>query len=112
MKKFAIVNSNAVVENIVVSEEYSAIEFLLGFDKLIIEETEATGVPFIGATYRQDKAKFMPYRPFDTWSFNDETWAWEAPIAKPEAQEGFLLTWDGLANNWTEIAIPTEEPSE
>lgn len=103
MKRFAIVNKSGVVENIVISEEYRAIEFLLGANNLIIEETEVTGVAFIGATYRQDKEKFMPYRPFDTWSFNGELWQWEAPVSMPT--DGKPYFWNGLTNNWAEVIV-------
>ena len=105
MNKYAIVNSLGLIENIVVSDEKEAVDFIFSANKIVVKETESTGVPFIGAAYRQDKEKFMPYRPFDTWNFNEELWAWEAPIAKPEAADGKIVVWDGLQNNWKEISI-------
>jgi hypothetical protein len=105
MNKYAIVNSLGLIENIIVSEEKEAVDFLFGANKIVVMETEATGIAFIGATYRQDKEKFMPYRPFDTWIFNEESWSWEAPIAKPEVADGKIAVWDGLQNNWVEISM-------
>ena len=56
------------------------------------------GVPFrknyagAGFTYDQDRDAFIPPRSFPSWTLDEATCQWEAPVPKPE---------DGL-HNWNE----------
>ena len=47
----------------------------------------------IGYTYDRKKDAFIAPKPFDSWTLNEDTCQWEAPIAKPT---------DGQEYNWNE----------
>ena len=70
------------------------------------------GTPFrgnyagIGYEYREDLDAFVGPKPFESWSLNEETFLWEAPVPKPVG--GNLYSWDEDAGNWTEITDETQ----
>ena len=71
------------------------------------------GVPFrgtyacIGYTYDAVADKFYPPRPFTSWSFNETTYEWEAPVTKPN--DGLDYTWNESDQAW-ELADPGPQP--
>lgn len=56
------------------------------------------GTPFrgnyagIGDTYDADNDVFYAPQPFSSWTLNESTWVWEAPITKPDDGNSYL--WD------------------
>jgi hypothetical protein len=65
------------------------------------------GTPFrknyagIGFFYDETKDAFIPPKPFESWTLNEETCLWEAPIAKPE--DGLIYIWNEDTQNWEEF---------
>ena len=65
------------------------------------------GTPFrknyggIGYTYDQTKDAFIPPKPFDSWTLNETTCIWEAPVAYPS--DGKDYEWDESSTSWKEI---------
>lgn len=55
----------------------------------------------VGFTYDKDKDAFIPPQPYASWTLNDETCLWEAPVAYPD--DGKLYTWDEDTTNWVEV---------
>jgi hypothetical protein len=64
------------------------------------------GTPFrknyagIGYTYDQTRDAFIPPKPFDSWTLNEDTCRWEAPVAYPT--DGKIYIWDETITNWVE----------
>ena len=58
----------------------------------------------IGFTYDSEKDAFIPPQPYASWTLNDDTCFWEAPIAKPD--DGERYSWDEETTSW--VAVPTE----
>ena len=58
----------------------------------------------IGYTYDEDRDAFIPPKPFESWTLNEDTCLWQAPTPYP--QDGRLYVWDEETTSWTEI---TEE---
>ena len=52
----------------------------------------------IGYTYDSAKDAFIPPRPYASWTLNDDTCLWEAPVAYPD--DGQLYTWDESSTSW------------
>jgi hypothetical protein len=73
-----------------------------------------------GDTYDEELDGFIPPKPFESWTFNSESWTWEPPVPQPEdynfmkinygwkesTQEwvvkpdsGFLV-WDKISEQW------------
>ena len=60
----------------------------------------------IGYTYRDDLDAFIPPKPYPSWSLNEETATWEAPVPKPE---GHAWMWDEEGQQWLSVAEMTPE---
>ena len=62
------------------------------------------GVPFrknyagIGYTYDETRDAFIPPKPFNSWTLNEDSCLWEAPVAYPE--DGEQYTWNEETTNW------------
>jgi hypothetical protein len=52
----------------------------------------------IGYTYDSTRNAFIPPKPFESWTLNEETCQWQAPVAKPD--DGNSYNWDEEAGNW------------
>ena len=55
----------------------------------------------IGFTYDRTKDAFIPPQPYASWTLNDDTCLWEAPVAYPE--DGKMYTWDEDTTSWVEV---------
>jgi len=52
----------------------------------------------IGFTYDADKDAFIPPQPYNSWTLNETTCLWEAPVAYPD--DGELYKWDEENQTW------------
>jgi hypothetical protein len=52
----------------------------------------------IGYTYDEDRDAFIPPKPFNSWTLNETTCLWEAPVAKPT--DGQRYTWNETSQIW------------
>lgn len=59
----------------------------------------------IGYSYDEDLDAFIPPQPFESWTLNEDTCLWEAPVAYPE--DGKMYSWDEDTTSWVEVAEPT-----
>jgi len=55
----------------------------------------------IGFTYDKDKDAFIPAQPYPSWTLNETTCLWDAPVAYPEDSK--LYIWNETITNWTEV---------
>ena len=61
----------------------------------------------IGYTYDEALDAFIPPKPFDSWTLNEETCLWQSPIPYP--QDGRVYTWNEETLAWDEVVIE-EQP--
>ena len=52
----------------------------------------------IGFTYDAAKDAFIPPQPFASWTLNETTCLWEAPVAYPD--DGNMYIWDEDTTSW------------
>ena len=55
----------------------------------------------IGYKYDEDRDAFIPPKPFDSWTLNEETCIWEAPVAHPN--DGKTYSWNEENQTWQVI---------
>lgn len=55
-----------------------------------------------GCIYNEKLDVFTGKQPFPSFTFNEETLKWEAPIPKPD--DGKLYVWDEELGNWTNVS--------
>ena len=67
------------------------------------------GTPFrknyAGRNYTFDEARdaFIPPKPYPSWTLNETTCLWEAPVAYPDDDKSY--TWNEETTSWDEIEL-------
>lgn len=70
-------------------------------------EHAAGGAPFrgnyagVGFYYDSERDAFIPPRPFPSWTLNETTYLWEAPVAMPD--DGQWYYWNEDTTNWVAV---------
>jgi hypothetical protein len=67
------------------------------------DQTKALRKNYAGKGYTYDAAKdaFIPPQPFASWTLNETSCLWEAPVAYPE--DGQMYRWDEDTTNWVVV---------
>lgn len=55
----------------------------------------------IGFTYDRTRDAFIPPQPFASWTLNEQTCLWNAPVAMPT--DGKAYAWDEATTSWKEV---------
>jgi len=55
----------------------------------------------VGYTNDLQRDAFIPPRPFDSWTLNDETCLWDAPTPRPTDDKPYR--WDESTLSWVEV---------
>lgn len=128
MAHFAQINSNNIVEQVVVIDQETINTGLFGDPATWIQTSYNTrgGVHYkpntdtpsedqskalrknfaaIGYTYDVQRDAFIPPKPYDSWSLNEETCLWDPPVPYPEI--GRLHNWDEEQQMWV-LADPNK----
>jgi len=93
------VHNNELLDSNGVEQETNGIDFLTKLTSWSIwkqtsyntsaGEHTLGGTPFrknhasIGFTYDEDRDAFIPQKPYPSWTLNETTCLWEAPVSKP-----------------------------
>ena len=56
----------------------------------------------IGYTYDQTRDAFIPPKPFTSWTLDEDTCLWEAPVAYPD--DGQMYQWNETDQQWEVLA--------
>lgn len=99
MSYFAKVNYNTkLVEDVIVAEQ----DFVNNLPGLWIETSldGSIGKNYagIGFTYDFKKEAFIAPQPHPSWTLNEQSYTWEAPVAHPN--DGQLYIWNEENVNW------------
>ena len=114
MAHFAKVN-NGIVEQVIVAEPEFFQTFVDSSPGEWIQTSYNThagvhalgGTPLrknyagIGYTYDRVRDAFIPPKPYASWTLNEDTCLWDAPVAYPD--DGNRYTWDEATTNWVEV---------
>jgi hypothetical protein len=57
----------------------------------------------IGYTYDRTKDAFIPPKPYNSWTLDEETCLWNAPVAMPD--DGKMYRWNEETTNWEELTV-------
>ena len=60
---------------------------------------------YVGSTYDVIRDAFIDPKPYASWTLNETTCQWEAPVAYPT--EGGMFKWDEVAGDWVTIGEVT-----
>lgn len=56
----------------------------------------------IGYTYDEGRDAFIPPKPYASWTLDETSCLWEAPVAYPS--DGKIYSWNETTTSWDEIA--------
>jgi len=56
----------------------------------------------LGYTYDAERDAFIPPKPFASWTLNEDTCLWVAPVAYPT--DGKFYEWSESSQQWVEVA--------
>ena len=118
MSHFAQIDGNNIVTQVIVIEQDVVDTGLFGDPNSWIQTSYNTsggihllgGTPLrknyagIGYTYDSTRDAFIPPKPFNSWTLNETTCLWEAPIPMPD--DGKMYSWDEETTSWIEITLP------
>ena len=100
-----IVERVEVVSNDIATTEQAGVDFLnnLYNTRDVWKQTSYNGnirknFAGIGYTYNQEKDAFIPPKPFNSWTLNETTCLWEAPVAYPD--DNNIYTWNETNKTW------------
>ena len=100
-----IVERVEVVSNDIATNEQAGVDFLnnLYGTRDTWKQTSYNGnirknFAGIGFTYDQTRDAFIPPQPFTSWTLNDTTCLWEAPVAYPD--DGEMYDWNETEQQW------------
>ena len=111
MAHFAKVN-NGIVEQVIVAEPEFFDTFVDSSPGQWIQTSYNThggvhllgGTPLrknyagIGFTYDATRDAFIPPKPYASWTLNEDSCLWEAPVAYPD--DGEIYVWDETTTAW------------
>jgi hypothetical protein len=67
----------------------------------------------LGYTYNSEIDAFIPPKPFPSWILDENTCQWNPPIAMPISESPSIsYMWNEETQNWDEITIPNDIPTE
>ena len=100
-----IVEKVAVVSNDIATTEQAGVEFLQNLygDRAVWKQTSYNNnirknFAGVGYTYDENRDAFIPPKPFNSWTLNETTCLWEAPIPKPN--DGQIYDWNETNQSW------------
>lgn len=57
----------------------------------------------IGDTYDEDRDAFIPLKPYPSWTLNETTCNWEAPVPLPANADTVPYQWNEETQSWNEL---------
>ena len=121
MSHFAKINSENIVEQVIVIEQDVLNTGHWGDPASWVQTSYNThggvhtngGTPLrknfagIGYTYDSVRDAFIPPKPYASWNLNEDTCLWNAPTEMP-VEEGKMFVWDEPTTSWVEFVPPIE----
>lgn len=113
MAHYAFLDENNIVTEVIVGKEENEIidgltpeEWYANFRGQRCIRTSYNGnirknYAGIGFIYNEERDAFIPPKPFDSWTLNEELCIWKSPIEYPN--NGKLYFWNEEILNWEEI---------
>jgi hypothetical protein len=105
MSHFAEINSDNIVQRVIVAEQNFINSGAVG-DSFNWVQTSYNGnfrKNYAGSGYTYDKTRdaFIAPQPYASWTLVEATCQWEAPTAYPT--DGKMYTWDEDTTAWVEV---------
>ena len=104
MSHFAKIDSNNIVENVIVAEKDFINSGLVGDEFLWVQTSYNNNFrknhAAVGFTYDKDRDAFIPPQLWSSWTLNETTCQWEPPVPYPT--DDLMYEWDEDTTSWVE----------
>jgi hypothetical protein len=111
MSHFAEINSDNIVQRVIVAEQDFINSGLVGdsFNWVQTSYNSNFRKNYAGSGYTYDKTRdaFIAPQPYPSWTLVEATCQWEAPTAYPT--DGKMYSWDEETTAWVEIEDQVSE---
>ena len=105
MAHFAKIDSNNIVTEVLVAEQDFINSGQVGGSFLWVQTSYNNNFrknfAGIGYTYDSTRDAFYASQPYPSWTLNETTCQWEAPVTYPDDDK--FYDWDEATTNWKEI---------
>jgi len=105
MSHFAKIDSNNIVQEVIVAEQDFINSGAVGDSFLWIQTSYnknfRKNFAGIGYTYDKTRDAFIPPQPYPSWILNEDTCLWECPVAYPD--DGNVYNWNEETQTWDEV---------
>ena len=105
MSHFAKIDSNNIVTDIIVSEKDFINSGKVGDEFLWVQTSYNNNFrkqfAGVGYTYDSGRDAFIAPKPFSSWTLNESTCRWQAPVTYPD--DGKSYDWNEGTTNWVEV---------
>ena len=105
MSHFAKIDNNNIVTEVIVAEQDFINTGAVGDHVLWVQTSYNSNFrknfAGIGFTFDDRRNAFIPPQPFSSWTLDETTCQWEAPVTYPDDGKGYR--WNEDTTNWTEI---------
>ena len=106
MTHFAEINSDSIVQRVIVAEQNFINSGAVGDSSNWIQTSPNSSFRknYAGSGYTYDKAKdsFIPPQPYPSWVLVEATCQWESPVTYPS--DGNIYSWNEAVTNWAELS--------
>jgi len=104
MSHFAKIDNNNIVTEVIVAEQNFINSGAVGDSFLWVQTSYNNNFrknyAGVGYTYDSDLDAFIPPQPYPSWTLNEDTCQWEAPVAYPDDDK--MYDWDEETTSWVE----------
>ena len=106
MGYFAEINSDSIVQRVIVADQSFIDSGVVGEQSIWLETSDSGDLRknYAGVGYTYDKAKdaFIAPQPYPSWTLVEATCQWESPVAHPADGNG-PYRWDEDIVNWVKV---------
>jgi len=105
MSHFAKIDSNNIVTEVIVAEQDFINSGAVGDSFLWVQTSYNNNFrknyAGVGFTYDKTRDAFYVPQPYPSWTLNEDTCQWEAPVAYPDDDK--MYDWDEETQSWDEV---------
>ena len=106
MSHFAKIDSNNIVTEVIVAEQDFINSGIVGDSFLWIQTSYnknfRKNFAAKGYTYDKTRDAFIPPKPYPSWTLDEDSCLWEAPVAYPSDDK--MYTWNETDQQWDEVS--------
>ena len=104
MSHFAKIDNDNIVTQVIVAEQDFINTGAVGDNVLWVQTSYNSNFrknfAGMGFTFDERRDAFIPPQPFSSWTLDETTCQWEAPVVYPD--DGKEYYWDEATTNWKE----------